>query len=112
MISILSNILYFRDPSTYRCVAPAQIARDRILHSKDKNVLLGAIKHETLFGISELDDEVRFKCFLSLATHFVLGTLNLEIYMLLFNLYSRHLETFDIVESTSLCLPPPHYRLP
>ena len=35
-----------------------------------------------------------------------LGTLNLEIYMLLFNLYSRHLETFVRVESTNLCLPP------
>ena len=58
MISLHSNILYFRDPSTYRCVAPAKIARDRVLHSKDKNVLLGAIKHEKLLGISELDDEV------------------------------------------------------
>ena len=58
MISILSNILNSRDPSTYRCVAPAQIARDRLLHSKDKNVLMGAIKHDTLLGISELDDEV------------------------------------------------------
>ena len=58
MISILSNILYFRDPSTYRCVAPAKIARERVLHSKDKNVLLGALKHDTLLGISELDDEV------------------------------------------------------
>ena len=70
MISILLNILYFRDPSTYRCVAPAKIARERVLHSKDKNVLLGAIKHDTLLGISELDDEVQFKCILSLATHF------------------------------------------
>ena len=48
------------------------MARDRVLHSNDKNVLLGAIKHDTLFGISELDDEVRFKCILSLATHFVI----------------------------------------
>ena len=35
-----------------------------------------------------------------------LGTLNLEIYMLLFNLYSRHLETFVRVESRNLYLPP------